>query len=167
MTNRFLLTFLTPLLAGLVFAGATHAQKMPADVGMYGGTPSRNMVSDETGLPASWDLETGENVKWRQPLGSQSYGGPVIAGGKVFAGTNNEAPRNPEIIGDRGNVMVFDAETGRFLWQAAHAKLPSGRVHDWPLQGVCAAPRCWYRRTPCRRRSPGRRSSASRAAGAI
>ena len=48
-------------------------------VGMYGGTPSRNMVSDETGLPDSWDLETGRNVKWVQPLGSQSYGGPVLA----------------------------------------------------------------------------------------
>lgn len=127
-------------LAALALAIPTFAEEIPDDVGMYGGTPSRNMVSDETGLPADWDLSTGKNVKWRQPLGSQSYGGPVIAGGRVYVGTNNEGQRNPEIQGDKGNVMAFVAETGEFLWQAAHDKLPSGRVHDWPLQGVCAAP---------------------------
>ncbi len=110
------------------------------EVAMFGGTPQRNMISAETGLPARWDVKTGENVKWRQPLGSQSYGGPVAAGGKVFVGTNNEGGRDPAIEGDRGNVLVFDASSGEFLWQAAHAKLPAGRVHDWPLQGVCSAP---------------------------
>ncbi len=140
MTQRPLkFVFLIPLLAAVALSGAV-AEKIPDDVGMYGGTPSRNMVSDETGLPSTWNLSTGENVKWRQPLGSQSYGGPVIAGGKVYAGTNNEGARNPAITGDRGNVMAFEVETGKFLWQAAHAKLSSGRVHDWPLQGVCAAP---------------------------
>ncbi len=122
---------------------------LAGDTGMFGGTPARNMVSSEKGLPASWDLETGENVKWRQPLGSQSYGGPVVAGGKIYVGTNNEGRRNPKLTGDRGNVVVFDAESGEFLWQAAHPKLPAGRIHDWPLQGVCSAPfvegdRLWY-----------------------
>ncbi len=140
MRQRQPLLFLIPVLATLVLTGAVAAANIPDDVGMYGGTPSRNMVSDETGLPSTWDLSSGKNVKWRQPLGSQSYGGPVIAGGKLYAGTNNEGARNPAVTGDKGNVMAFDAETGEFLWQAVHDKLPSGRVHDWPLQGVCAAP---------------------------
>ena len=130
----------TLTMALLLALGVPLAAAAADGVGMYGGTPSRNMVSDETGLPDSWDLETGRNVKWVQPLGSQSYGGPVIAGGKVFVGTNNEGLRNPAIGGDRGNVIVFDEATGEFLWQSAHPKLPAGRVHDWPLQGVCSAP---------------------------
>jgi outer membrane protein assembly factor BamB len=134
MRQKTLLLF--PLLAAVALIGAG----VPDDVGMYGGNPERNMVSSETGLPSTWDLSTGENVLWRQPLGSQSYGGPVIAGGKLFAGTNNEGLRNPELTGDRGNMMAFDAMTGEFFWQAAHGKLSAGRVHDWPLQGVCAAP---------------------------
>ena len=109
-------------------------------IAMFGGGPTRNMVSSETGLPAKWDPDTGANVLWRQPLGSQAYGGPVIYRGRVYAGTNNEAPRNPKITGDRGVVMVFDAESGEFLWQSAHEKLPSGRVNDWPLQGICSGP---------------------------
>src|SRR5262245_30666455 len=36
----------------------------PADWPMWGGTPSRNMVSDMKGLPTTWDVKTGKNVKW-------------------------------------------------------------------------------------------------------
>ena len=110
------------------------------EVGMYGGTPSRNMVSAETGLPESWDVRAGRNILWRQTLGSQSYGGPVVAGGKVFIGTNNENPRDSEIEGDKGVVMAFNAADGEYLWQVVFDKLPAGRVHDWPLQGVCSTP---------------------------
>ena len=59
---------------------------------MFGGGASRNMVSAERGLPSKWDVETGLNVKWSQGLGSQSYAGPIVHGGKVFAGTNNRSP---------------------------------------------------------------------------
>jgi outer membrane protein assembly factor BamB len=139
MKNFALSTLLTLAVCGLLVPGMAMAAP-DDDVAMYGGTPARNMVSDETGLPATWDLETGENVLWRQTLGTQSYGGPVVAGGKVFVGTNNEARRNPKLDKDRGNVMAFDAMTGEFFWQSAHEKLTAGRVHDWPLQGVCSAP---------------------------
>ena len=108
------------------------------EVGMFGNTPSRNMASDETGLPAEWDAASGKNVLWSQPVGSQAYGGAVVANGRVYVGTNNEGRRDPAIEGDKGVVMVFDAETGEFLWQMVHDKLTTGRVNDWPLQGVCS-----------------------------
>jgi outer membrane protein assembly factor BamB len=111
-----------------------------AQVAMFGNGPSRNMASDEKGLPAKWNPETGENILWSAKLGSQSYGGPIVTGGKVYVGTNNEGLRNPKLTGDRGVLMVFDAKDGKFLWQSAHAKLPAGRVNDWPLQGVCSSP---------------------------
>ena len=81
---------------------------------------------------------------WKADLGSRSYGGPVVSGGKVYVGTNNENPRNkrdtkpdPCMPGkmipiDRGVLMCFDEKTGKFLWQAVHPKLPSGQVNDWP-----------------------------------
>ena len=126
------------LSALLSFGVATHeVDRKPA---MYGGTPSRNMVSEEKNLPSSWNIETGKNVKWQQSLGSQSYGGPVVAGDKIFMGTNNEGRRNPEMTGDRGVMMAFRTSDGKFLWQSSHPKLPAGRIHDWPLQGVCSAP---------------------------
>lgn len=106
---------------------------------MWGGSPSRNLVNLQArGIPTTWDVKSGKNVKWRAELGSQSYGNPVVAGGKVLVGTNNQAKRNPAIEGDKGIVMCFDAESGKFLWQAVHDKLESGKVNDWPEQGVCS-----------------------------
>ena len=95
----------------LAAAAAVHAADWP----MWGGTPSRNMVSDETGIPRTWDVNSKENIKWVAEIGSQSYGNPVVAEGKVFLGTNNQLERNPEIKGDKGVMMVFDEKTGALL----------------------------------------------------
>ena len=77
-----------------------------ADWPMWGGDPSRNMVSQEKGLPSVFDagkfkagseeidLATTKNVKWVVKLGTQTYGNPTVSGGRVFLGTNNEVPRD-------------------------------------------------------------------------
>ena len=106
---------------------------------MWGGTPDRNMVSNQQVL-TSWDVKTGKNVKWVAQLGSQSYGNPVVADGRVFAGTNNELVRDPQEGGDRGVLMAFRESDGAFLWQHTNPKLASGRANDWPFQGVCSSP---------------------------
>ena len=110
------------------------------DRATFGQSPSRNMVSSETGLSDNWDPKSGLNIRWKVPLGSQTYAGPVVVGGKVFVGTNNEGLRNPKLKGDRGVIMAFRASDGTLLWQAAHPKLPSGLVNDWPMQGICSTP---------------------------
>ena len=130
MTRQFL--FVITLLL------ATNLSVSAQEVGMFGNTPSRNMVSDETNVLSEWDVATGENVLWSQPVGSQAYGGPVVANGRVYVGTNNEGRRDPTIEGDKGVVMAFESTSGDFLWQMVHPKLTSGRVNDWPLQGVCS-----------------------------
>ena len=113
----------------------------PQDWPMWGGNAQRNMANTvEKGIPDSWDVTTGENVKWISQLGSQSYGNPVVAGGKVFVGTNNQAERQPKAKGDKGVVMCFRESDGKFLWQLTHDKLAAGRVNDWPKQGICSSP---------------------------
>ncbi len=123
---------------------------------MFGGTPFRNMVNTvEKSLPAEWHIGDPKrkippkNIKWVAKLGSQSYGNPVVYGGKIFLGTNNGGLRNPrdavkkgdELIPvDKGILICFRESDGQFLWQAVHDKLPSGRVNDWPEQGICSSP---------------------------
>lgn len=113
---------------------------LSADWPMWGGTPSRNMMSPMTGLPTTWDLKTGKNVKWVAELGSQSYGNPTVGGGVVLVGTNNEALRDPKQGGDRGVLMAFRETTGEFMWQATFEKLSAGRANDWPFQGIASSP---------------------------
>src|SRR5439155_13944323 len=134
----FRMWLLFVLLLALAAAGARPARLAASDPGasgdwpMWGGTPDRNMVSNMKGLPVEWDIKTKKNVKWVADLGSQSYGNPVVAGGMVFVGTNNENPRDPKQPGDRGVLMAFRESTGEFLWQQTHEKLAAGRANDWP-----------------------------------
>ncbi|MEX2187387.1 MAG: PQQ-binding-like beta-propeller repeat protein [Pirellulales bacterium] len=109
------------------------------DQPQWGQRHSRNMVSAETGLPATFDPKTGQNVKWSIPLGTQTYSTPVIAGGRVLIGTNNERPRDRRRGGDRGVLMCVDEKDGRLLWQLVVPKL-SRNYQDWEGTGICFPP---------------------------
>ena len=116
----------------LAAADEPKAPGAPGEHTMFGGSPARNMVSAAP-VPFSHEFPKregdeharvlGDRVKWKAQLGSRAYGGPVVAGGKVFVGTNNEKPRNPKIKGDKGIVMCFREADGQFLWQAVQDKL--------------------------------------------
>jgi outer membrane protein assembly factor BamB len=127
--------------AGTPKAHGDETKQANGDWPLYGGTPQRNFVNPrEKNIPSKWDPEEGTNIKWSVALGSKAYGGPTVAGGKVFVGTNNGSQRDPSVKGDKGIVLCFDEKTGKFLWQAVHDKLPSGRVNDWPEEGICSSP---------------------------
>jgi outer membrane protein assembly factor BamB len=107
-----------------------------ADRPQWGEAWSRNQVSNETGLPVTFDLAAGTNIRWRAKLGSESHSTPVIAGGHVFIGTNNGEPRDPRHQGDRGVFMCFDEKTGAFQWQLVVPKLVEDKYYDWPNTGM-------------------------------
>lgn len=121
------------------------------DWAQWGGGQHRNMLTEEKNLPVHFipgrkkdgteeiDMATTQNVKWVAKLGSQTYGNPVISGGKVFIGTNNETPRDPRHQGDRGVLMCFEEATGKFLWQLVVPKLASGKVNDWERLGIMSS----------------------------
>ncbi|HEX3871301.1 MAG TPA: PQQ-binding-like beta-propeller repeat protein [Pirellulales bacterium] len=151
----------------MAFAAArsesTSAMYGPHDWPMWGGTTARDNTPEATNIPAEfvpgevdaktgeWKKDTAEHVRWASSLGSQSYGNPVVANGQVYVGTNNGygyIKRYPATV-DLGCLLAFRESDGKFLWQASSEKLPTGRVHDWPLQGICSTPmvegdRLWY-----------------------
>ncbi len=136
--KQIIFTVAAVALAGLSLGAL--ADPKSGDWPMWGGTPDRNMVSEMKGLPTTWDVKTKTKIKWAAELGSQTYGNPVVAGGMVFVGTNNEGPRDPNVKGDKGVLMAFRESDGQFMWQAVHDKLAAGRANDWPFQGVCSSP---------------------------
>ena len=120
----------------------------------WGGSPARNNASFGKDIPVTWDLgkfdqktnrwlgSPDRQVRWVARLGSETYGSPVVADGKVFCGTNNGAgylARYPANV-DLGCLLCFHAANGRFLWQHSCEKLAAGRAVDWPKQGLCCAP---------------------------
>jgi outer membrane protein assembly factor BamB len=118
---------------------------------MFGGAPARNMANTtDKGILGDFAVEKkdrdgktivpAKHIKWVADLGSRAYGGPVIAGGRVYVGTNNHVPRDPKIMGDKGVVMCFSEKDGKFLWQVVRDKLLAGQEQDWPLEGICSTP---------------------------
>jgi outer membrane protein assembly factor BamB len=130
---------------------------------MWGDSPARNNVAVGENIPAEWqigdfDAKTGawlpedsRNIRWVVPIGSQTYATPAIADGRIFIGSNNGhgyVRRYPSNI-DLACMLCFAESDGKFLWQYSSAKLASGRVNDWPLQGIPSTPcvqgdRMWF-----------------------
>ncbi len=139
-----LLPFVVLLVAA--YAGWTHASDWP----QWGGGPSRNMVAMAAGLLDSAKIQIGQdgevdlaastNVKWTAPLGSQAYGNPVVAGGRIYVGTNNERPHDPRHNGDRGVLLCLDEQSGKFIWQLVIPKLSGGQAVDFDGVGLCSSP---------------------------
>lgn len=139
---------ITAAAAGLALGSAAFAADWP----MWGGDPSRNMVSPEKNIPSTWqagelkegseliDLATTKNVLWVAKMGSQTYGNPVIANGKVYVGTNNEGRKDDRFVGDYSLLKALDENTGEVIWTLTVPKLGSGKVADWEYLGICSSP---------------------------
>jgi outer membrane protein assembly factor BamB len=109
---------------------------------MFGGNIQRNLANTtDKGILDSFGVAKGKekNVKWNVELGDQAFGGPAIAGGRIFVGTNNAKPRDPKIKGDKGVLMCFKESDGTFLWQIVHDKLENGAL-DAADCGVASTP---------------------------
>jgi len=118
---RILVTLAVSLSSSIASAG---------DWPEWGGGPNRNMAADAKNLPLSFgpgkprdysrriDMSTTRNVKWVVVLGSQTYGNPVISGGKIIVGTNDGMLRDERFKRTRGGLVICcDAETGKILWR--------------------------------------------------
>ena len=157
LSRSFLLPclLLTSLAPGAL-AGNGHGEgsgeESAGDWPTWGRTQQRNMVAVGDGYPTDWDVgefigatdridrDTTRNVRWIAKLGSQSYGNPTVAQGRVFVGTNNDSQRDERFKGDRSVVYCFDEATGEFIWQLNIPKLGTGKVSDWEFLGICSSP---------------------------
>jgi hypothetical protein len=122
------------VLAALVVAGVGVTRA--ADWPQWGGAASRNLASAERGLPASFhpgkrrrdhlglDPATAKNVRWVARIGGENYSSPVVAGGRVFVGTNDEEIDDPRFATTEGGVLeCFDERSGRRLWRLVVPRL--------------------------------------------
>ena len=117
----------------LLTAASAHA-----DQPQWGEAWTRNPVSQATHLPDSFDPVTRQNVKWVVDLGTQTHSTPVVAGGRIFLGTNNGNPRDPRHTGDRGVFLCLDEKDGHLLWQLVVPKLEDDPFLDWPDTGMAS-----------------------------
>jgi outer membrane protein assembly factor BamB len=128
------------LIAGFQFCVIYSSRAQGHDAPQWGEKHTRNMVSAETGLPATFNIETGKNVKWSVSIGSNCYATPVIAKGKVLIGANNADQRDPRHEGDRGVLLCLNESDGSLCWQLVVPRIEGDRHNDWPMIGICSPP---------------------------
>jgi outer membrane protein assembly factor BamB len=109
----------------------------------FGGTIDRNMVNlVDKNVPTTWSVADGKlkNIKWVAEVGTRSYGGPVIYGGRVFVGTNNDQPRDPKIKETKAVLMCFRESDGAFLYQILHDLPGQEIIREAVHDGLCSTP---------------------------
>lgn len=114
-----------------------------ADWPMGGRTPHRNPVSPEKNLPSEWLIPTEEhkakNIKWKVELeATRTGGGPVVAGGYVWIGTNNNDDRDDKLP-DLTVLRCFRESDGKAMVRLDSQRLP-GFPEDWPKQSLTGSP---------------------------
>ena len=123
-------------LATLSLALSCFAPAEAADQPQWGHAWTRNMISNERGLPDSFDPRARRNIKWSAKIGTETHSTPIVSGGRVYLGTNNGEPRDPKHQGDRGVLMCLNETDGQLLWQLVVPKREEDPYHDWPKCGI-------------------------------
>jgi len=133
-------------LLGAVIPGVSIAGDWP----QWGGTDSRNLVSPEKNLPATFDPTKGRagaggNVKWVRKTGNATYGNPTVAAGRVYVGTDDASLSGDDRLRRTrgGMVQCFDEATGKPIWKLVIPKrlgLPKEMHYGHQHLGTCSSP---------------------------
>ena len=71
-------------------------------------------LSSASNVPTSWDLSSGKNILWKNPVPRQGYNSPVINGNRVFISGADNAARE---------LYCYDLNSGKLLWTLAAANI--------------------------------------------
>jgi outer membrane protein assembly factor BamB len=78
--------------------------------------PELNGTCDANNLPASWSVESGENVAWSCDLPGLGSSTPIVVGDHIFLTTHSDD--------DRLDAICIDRKAGRISWKK---KMGSGK----------------------------------------
>jgi outer membrane protein assembly factor BamB len=117
--KRLLLAFFTAGMLSIAYAENWPGWRGPASLG----------VSTEKGIPVQWDLS--KNVQWKAEVPGLGHSSPIVWGDRIFLTTAVSSDpkednwqkgffsgeRKPDEAEISWQVLCFDRETGKMLWQ--------------------------------------------------
>ena len=106
---------------------------------MFCGGTDRNAVVRDAKIPHEWDTRSGENIRWSAPLGSETYGTPMVSSGRVYIGTDNAHPRVAGVRDEQGILYALRESDGQLLWQDAAPSLGRG-IDNFLLPTTTSSP---------------------------
>ena len=113
-----------------------------ADWPQYRG-PKANGLDETKTLPTSWDLKSGENVRWHTLIPGMAHACPIVAGGRVYVATavsEMEADLKVGLYGDilpakdngpqEWRLLALDEASGKTIWDTLALKaVPKVKRH--------------------------------------
>ena len=122
--------FFSVLLSLFVLAPTAHAN-WP----QYRG-PSASGLDASRALPTSWNVETGESIRWHTPIPGLAHSSPIVAGERVYVATA-VSPKEAELkVGLYGDIesandgeaqewrlLALEKATGKILWNSLAVKV--------------------------------------------
>jgi len=128
---------------GLVLATLLSGWTVPAgNWPQYRGPHARG-VDDTRPAPVSWNVETGENVRWRTPIPGLAHASPVVWSNRVYAATAVKPGESSLKIGLYGDIepvaesdpnewrlLCLDRDSGAVVWNTlAYTGIPRVKRH--------------------------------------
>jgi outer membrane protein assembly factor BamB len=121
---------LTPLVFLIVTVAANAGDATGVHWPSFRG-PNASGVAEGYPLPTTWNVPTGENVKWKTPISGLGHASPVIWGDRIFVssaissagdpylrvGLYGESPDHPEDVDHQYKLYCLDKSSGKILWE--------------------------------------------------
>ncbi len=123
--QRTLLRLALVSLIGFATAAAAHAA---SNWPQYRG-PSASGLDDSAALPTTWNVTTGENIRWQTPIPGLAHSSPIVWGDRVFVATAVKPGKSGLKVGLDGDIdsvnedeahqwrlLALDKATGKIVW---------------------------------------------------
>jgi outer membrane protein assembly factor BamB len=130
---------------------ASGATAPPLDWPQFRG-PNGTGIGDGQQPPVSWNVKTGQNVRWKTPIPGLGHSCPAVWGNRIFITTAISGKPDQKIkIGNYGEVdsvddktkhkwevLCLDRDTGKILWtKTAYEGVPKIKRHLKGSQANC------------------------------
>jgi outer membrane protein assembly factor BamB len=101
--------------------------------------PAASGVDASTALPTTWNVDTGENIRWQTPIPGLAHASPIVWGDRVYVATAVQAKKAELKVGLYGNIDSVK-EKDPVQWRLLALEKSTGRVL-WNVLGLEAVPR--------------------------
>jgi outer membrane protein assembly factor BamB len=122
------LAYRTLLVALSLCLNASIGVSAAADWPQYRG-PHASGVDDAVALPTTWDVATGDNVRWQMPIPGMAHSSPIAWADRIYVATavaERPADLKVGLYGDiasaadggpqQWRLLSLDAKTGKVIW---------------------------------------------------
>lgn len=101
--------------------------------------PDARGVAEGVSLPASWDVKSGEGVRWATEIPGLSHASPIVWGDQLFVITAVSADAEKLVLGDAGGIAQAK-DSGTFSWRIYALDRTSGKIL-WNQEAYSGKPR--------------------------